>query len=156
MYDPIGLVSPACLLGKLLYREICDLKLPWDETVPLLVKQKWERWNLDVSNNRVKIPRSIPTTAAAYLFTATLAAFHQPSGISQNLIASTFRLSKSEITTPRLEIIATHMSSNLGKNIRETLKNFNVRSAIGWTDSTVVLYRPLHHNRNKRLRSYQS
>ena len=41
--------------------EICDLKLPWDETVPPLVKQRWKRQKLDISNNQVKIPRSITT-----------------------------------------------------------------------------------------------
>ena len=33
VYDPVSLISPDHLLGKLLYCEICDLKLPWDETV---------------------------------------------------------------------------------------------------------------------------
>ena len=61
VYDPIGLISPAHVLGKLLYREICDLKLPCDKTVSSWVNQKWERWKLDISNNRVKTPRSIPT-----------------------------------------------------------------------------------------------
>ena len=31
------------------------------------------------------------------------------------------------------------MSKNLGTKISEALKNFNVRSVIGWTDCTVVL-----------------
>ena len=33
VYDPVGLISPEHLLGKLLDLEICDTKLPWDETV---------------------------------------------------------------------------------------------------------------------------
>ena len=56
MYDPISLISLTHLLGKLLCREICDLKFPWNETVPPLVKQKWERRKLEINNNRVKIP----------------------------------------------------------------------------------------------------
>ena len=61
VYNPINLSSPAHLLGKLLHHEMFDLKLLWDETVPPLFKQKWKGRNLDISCNRVKIPRFIPT-----------------------------------------------------------------------------------------------
>lgn len=30
VYDPLGLVSPAMLVIKLLHRDICDSKVPWD------------------------------------------------------------------------------------------------------------------------------
>ena len=32
VYDPLGLVSPITLEGKLLYREVCNEKCPWDST----------------------------------------------------------------------------------------------------------------------------
>ena len=120
-----------------------------------MVKQKWERWKLDLSNNRVKIPRYIPTklesdtvldihifggTSILGCCSAGYAVVHQLSSISQNLISSKSRLSKSEINIPRLDLIATHMSANLGGNIREALKNFNVRSMTGLTDGTAVLH----------------
>ena len=38
VYDPIGLISPSHLIGQILYREVCDLKIPWDEVVPLPIK----------------------------------------------------------------------------------------------------------------------
>ena len=30
VYDPLGLVSPATLVGKMLYREMCESRLAWD------------------------------------------------------------------------------------------------------------------------------
>lgn len=30
VYDPLGLATPLTLQGKLIYREICNLKVPWD------------------------------------------------------------------------------------------------------------------------------
>ena len=150
MYDLIGLISTAHLLGQLLYREICDL-----ETVPPLVKQNWKTWKLDKRNNRVKIPRSIRTRVEPVTVIdiqvfrdasilgcceTTYAVVHQPSSISQTLIPSKSKLSKSEIMTPCLELIAMDMSANFGTNIREALKNFNVRSVIGWTDSAAALH----------------
>ena len=47
------------LIGKILYREVCELKIPWDEVVPLPIKQKWDKWKLDIET-KVEIPRSIP------------------------------------------------------------------------------------------------
>ena len=46
VYDPTGLISPAHLIGKVFYREICESKLPWDESVPQTIKRKWEKWKL--------------------------------------------------------------------------------------------------------------
>ena len=72
--------------------------------------------------------------AAAYVVV------HQPSSTNQNLLTCKSRLSKKDQTIPRLELIATHMSSNLANNIQNALKNQNIRKVTGWTDSTVVLY----------------
>ena len=58
VYDPIGLISPTHLIGKILYREVCKLKIPWDETVTSSIKQKWDKWKLDIET-KIEIPRSI-------------------------------------------------------------------------------------------------
>ena len=59
VYDPIGLISTSHLIGKILYLEVCELKIPWDEVVPLPIKQKWDKWKLDIET-KVEIPRSVP------------------------------------------------------------------------------------------------
>ena len=66
VYDPTGLMSPAHLIGKILYREICESRISWDESVPQTIKIKWEKWKRDIVN-KVEIPRSLtlklePTT----------------------------------------------------------------------------------------------
>ena len=40
VYDPTKVILPAHLIGKILYREICELKIPWDESVPQKIKFK--------------------------------------------------------------------------------------------------------------------
>ena len=57
VYNPIDLISSSHLIGKILYREVCELKIPWDEVVPLPIKQKWDKWKLDIET-KVEIPRS--------------------------------------------------------------------------------------------------
>ncbi len=43
VYDALGLVSPTTLAAKLLYREICYIKLFWNETLPESVLKEWEK-----------------------------------------------------------------------------------------------------------------
>ena len=73
--------------------------------------------------------------AAAYVVV------YQPSSVNQGLIASKSRLSKRDMTIPRLELIAAHMATNLAANIKEALPSQNIRSLTCWTDSTVALQR---------------
>ena len=153
VYDPIGLISPSHLIGKILYREVCELKIPWDEVVPLPIKQKWDKWKLDIET-KVEIPRSIPlkqesvAMVGLHVFTdasvlgccaAAYVVVYQPSSVNQGLIASKSRLSKRDMTIPRLELIAAYMATNLAANIKEALPSQNISSVTCWTDSTVVL-----------------
>ena len=59
------------------------------------------------------------TCAVAY------AVIQQPFGIKQGLIASKSRLSKKQITIPRLESVAAQMETNLAKSMRTSLPNHN-------------------------------
>ena len=87
----------------------------------------------------------------------------QPSKVNQGLVASKSRLSKKDITIPRLELIATHMAANLATKIKAALKDLNIRSVTGWTDSTVVLhwlrdqgsYKVFVENRVKKILSHE-
>ena len=33
IFDPLGIISPVMLYGKILYRESCDLKIGWDKPI---------------------------------------------------------------------------------------------------------------------------
>ena len=45
IYYPLGLVSPLTLEGKLMYREACDAKTPWDVKLDDKLSQRWKKWN---------------------------------------------------------------------------------------------------------------
>ena len=154
IYHPLGLISPVHLRGKVVYRELCESKLPWDKIIPNQVIQVWEKCESTLPS-KMKVPRSIPspdtplnaidihvfadfsiigTCAAAYAVT------HQSGHVNQHLIATKSRLAKQNMSIPRFELIAVHMASNLAENIKSTLTNYNIRDIHGWTDSTVVLH----------------
>jgi hypothetical protein len=59
IYDPLGLVSPITLGGKLLYREACNEKCPWDSTLSKHLVKKWQKWESQLPC-LVEIPRALP------------------------------------------------------------------------------------------------
>ena len=38
---PLGIVSPVTLVGKMIFREVCDRHLPWDKKLSDNLGQKW-------------------------------------------------------------------------------------------------------------------
>lgn len=53
--NPLSFISAAHLTRKILCREICDLKIPWDEIVPETIKHLWQL----AIQNKIEIPRPV-------------------------------------------------------------------------------------------------
>ena len=70
--------------------------------------------------------RSIIGTAVALY-----AVIYQSSGTSQGSVAAKSRLSKKNLTIPRLELVTIHMAANLCKNIKDSLQEQPVRKFYG-------------------------
>ena len=43
VYDPLGLLSPMLLEGKVLYREVCEAKVRWDGFIPDDLSKRWRK-----------------------------------------------------------------------------------------------------------------
>ena len=56
LYDPLGLASPTTLVGKLAYREACEAKLSWDQTLPDNMLSDWKNWEYSLPS-LVSVPR---------------------------------------------------------------------------------------------------
>ena len=86
---------------------------------------------------------------------------HQSSGITLVIIAAKSRLVKKDTTILRLELVSSHMATNLLENVRDALANLPVKQAFAWTDSKVALhwirgegnYKQYVQNRVKKIRS---
>ena len=154
IYDALGFISPLRLLGEIVYRESCELKLPWDQEIPTQLVKKWNKW-LTSSPSKITIPRSIPLLDANInladihvfgdssimgTYAVVYAVVFQPNGTQQNFIASKCCLAKQKLSISRLELVATHMAANLADNIKTSFTNLNIRNVFGWTNSTVVLH----------------
>ena len=154
IYDPLGLVSPLTLQGKLLYRAICDQKLAWDKQLPTELKRAWKKWERRLPQ-QVNVPRSLAAYKQPIQYiqlhgfgdasgdsvgATAFAVVSQESGVTQRLVAAKARLAKKGLTIPRLELVAAHMVTNLLTNVKEALNGFPVTDTCGWTDSLVVLH----------------
>ena len=153
IYDPLGLASPVMLIGKQLYRDICDDKIPWDTQLPGPLLKRWKDWNSALTEN-LTVPRALAPyhqpissltlhafgdASAKGVSAAVYAIVHQDQGVTQQLVCAKSRLAKKNLTIPRLELVAGHMAVNLVTNVQAAL-NFLPHETHCWLDSTVALY----------------
>ena len=153
-YDPLGLVSLILLGGKSTYREVCELGTRWDQQLPEAILKKWNKWNNNLPE-KIVVPRAFRLqhekieaidihffSDASIIGTAVAlyAVIYQSLGTSHGLVAAKSRLSKKNLTVPRLELVAMHMAANLCKNIKDSLEEQPIRKFYGWIDSSVALH----------------
>ena len=58
VYDPLGLVSPMTLEGKVIFRDVCDQKQAWDTKLAGPLLRRWQKWEQSLPTE-VAVPRSI-------------------------------------------------------------------------------------------------
>ena len=127
----------------MIYREICDQKLPWDTELTRQLAEKVKNWEQSLPTS-VTVPRAVIENREPILDlelhafgdastqgvgTAVYAVVRQSSGTTQHLVAAKGRLSKQGLTVPRLELIAAHMARNLGKHIERPIQSKSLRVA---------------------------
>ena len=56
VYDPLGLVSPLTLEGKMLYRDACQKKMAWDAELPQELLKRWQKWEMKLPA-KTEVPR---------------------------------------------------------------------------------------------------
>ena len=153
IYDPLGLASPVTLIGKQLYRDVCEDKIPWDTQLPGPLLKRWKDWSSTLTEN-LTVPRTLAPyhqpilslslhafgdASAKGVSAAVYAVVHQDQWITQRLICAKSRLAKKNLTIPRMELVAGHMAVNLVTNVQAALSHLP-HKAHCWLDSTVALY----------------
>ena len=153
IYDPLGLVAPVTLRGKIIYRETCEAKTAWDAPLPKSQAIEYSQWVKGLPK-RVAIPRALTTQREAVeeielhsfgdaskkgVCAALYAVVKQNEDTNIGLVAARARLAKQDLSIPRLELVSAHMATNLLVNVREALGGMPVAGSYGWLDSTVAL-----------------
>ena len=60
IYDLLRLISAIHIIGKFIYSELRDLKIPWDEEIQDVLKHKFKKWVQDINSNKKELPQVIP------------------------------------------------------------------------------------------------
>ena len=57
LFDPMGLLSPVTILGKLIVQQLWCLELDWDVELPVMLVNEWEAYLASLSElTALKIP----------------------------------------------------------------------------------------------------
>ncbi|XP_077869807.1 uncharacterized protein LOC144362107, partial [Saccoglossus kowalevskii] len=48
IYDPLGLISPLVLVGKMILQRMCQDRTYWDDPLPDDLRPDWERWKAEL------------------------------------------------------------------------------------------------------------
>lgn len=156
LYDPLGLVSPAVITAKLIMQKLWNLKVTWDESVPVELHTKWTQFINELPNlNELAIPRMVlshqnprgvelhgfcDASERAYGACIYLKSIDgNRNNATVNLLCAKSRVAPLKpITLPRLELCAALLLANLVSKVRSAL-NIIINRQYFWSDSSITL-----------------
>ena len=155
IFDPLGLISPILVAGKVIFQQATMLKLSWDCPLPSDVCIKWNSWldTLSLLSN-VHIPRCVKLLSYndSYFELHCFSDASQYSygcciylrcvgkyGIHSSLLYAKHRLAPIQSTTiPRLELQAAVLSVKVCDTVCKQL-DISISRCNYWVDSMIVL-----------------
>jgi hypothetical protein len=156
MFDPLGLISPVLIVGKMIFQTATRLKIDWDQEIPLDLQKKWLEWTESLSSLAdVRIPRCIkpgPFDDAAielhhfsdasehgYGACTYVRSLNKQGEIHVALLFSKGRVAPIKtVSIPRLELQAALVAARIDAMLRREMTLQFVASYF-WTDSEIAL-----------------
>ena len=156
IFDPLGLICPLLVEGRVIFQEVTLLKIGWDDPVPEKYKDRWVSWVTSLEElSALRVPRCIvpqvfndaacelhvfsDASQHAYGACAYIRAVSKDAKIHTMLISAKSKVAPTKATTiPRLELQAAVMASRMKCKIQSAMDIRFVRVYM-WTDSKVVL-----------------
>ena len=165
LYDPLGLIQPIILIGKLIFQKVTRLMIGWDDLLPPSELNAWKRWYQGLENiHQLHFPRCLigslyvgahkelhtfcDASEVAYGTATYLRAVPEHGDVKVILIMGKGRVSPNKaLTIPRLELQAALTGIKQEKVIRRET-DLEVAERYFWTDSIIVM----HYLKNPALR----
>ena len=164
VYDPLGMVAPFILSGKIIVQELCRLRLGWDDQIPDEILRRWQRWlssllHLDsFSISRCYLPQSFGALSSAQLHhfadasndgygcVSYLRLKNQAGQIHCSFVFGKGRVAPlKQLTIPRMELAAAVLAVRVEVQLQREL-DLPLEQSVFWSDSTSVL----GHLRNEK------
>ena len=154
-FDVLGWLSPVLLPMKILFQKLWELKLGWDDEVPVELKEQHVQWReelpllADIHLPRCYFRKDKALSIELYGFSdASQAAYsavvyvratyaHKPP-TCQLVLSKTKVAPVKTVSIPRLELCGAQLLSRILATTRETL-DLPLDSTHAWCDSTIVL-----------------
>ncbi len=136
VYDVLGWNAPVTITAKLMFNEVCLLKLHWDQEVPNDIQKKWEAWqtslrkalSITVSRcifkshgNHFKIHGFADASKVAVCASIYVVTYQDLTPVDHNLFVAKSRVAPKEMSIPRLELVAAHTLAKLQNNVSKAL-----------------------------------
>lgn len=155
IFDPLGFLSPAMILPKLILQATWDSKVDWDDELPEDLRIRFSKWCNQVHClASVEIPRCIKgkdysqeATMQVHVFndasqlaytTSVFLRVETNNNVSVQLVQAKSRIAPiNKMTIPRLELMGCILGARMGKSVIESLST--EVQVYYWTDSTTAL-----------------
>lgn len=157
-FDPLGLVNPVVVKGKIIMQSLWCSKVSWDETITdEAILNQWHKFSTCLSLiKNLKIDRHLFThevaqkieihgfsdaSLQAYGACVYMRAIHVDSTVTCKLISSKSKVAPIKtISLPKLELCGMLLLAKLAKNIFEIFKPIlKINSVHLWSDSQIAL-----------------
>ena len=160
LFDPLGIVSPMTVSMKILFQEICNQKLDWDEKLKGETKLRWDKWVQDLTiTNEIRVNRCLYDSVGAEEVTECyLHGFRDASKKAYcaliyfvyrttdgkthvRLLASKTRVAPlKELSIPRLELMSARILAQLMHTVKNALRSQRKLNGVKfWLDSKTAL-----------------
>ena len=156
VFDVFGWFSPCTVKMKILFQQLWELKLNWDDPVPEDIRESWTRWRTELNVLSTKqIPRCFfnktssvssmqlhgfsDASEQAYSAVLYLRMECTDGSIQVSLVSSKTKVAPiKKLTIPRLELCGAQLLARLIHHTRLVL-DIPLSHLHAWTDSTIVL-----------------
>ncbi|XP_056093862.1 uncharacterized protein LOC130072671 [Rhinichthys klamathensis goyatoka] len=157
LYDPLGLVAPVTIKGKVLVRELSADQAEWDAPLPAPKEEQWRMWTDSLCElEQLQIDRPYVPVSLCSTKHRELCIFSDASTMAISAVAYLkatdknghthigFLMGKAKLaphpphTVPRLELCAAVLAVELADLIKEEL-DVDIHKVTFYTDSRIVL-----------------
>jgi len=153
IFDPMGLLSPFAVKAKILFQDLWQRGLEWEDQLDEEVATQWRSWKSELPClSRINSPRHFmangrsiielhgfgDASPKAYEAAVYIRSMDAAGKVSTHLVMSKSRVVPTKtVSLPRLELLAAVLNSRLLKFVAESLC-LKLDRVVCWTDSMVT------------------
>ena len=154
VFDPLGILSPVSVRGKILLQTLWKGKLSWDQTISDTQQREWDKVASDLSTSlSISLPRQLVFSEtidihafsdasgkayASVVYIVSGTGTHQGSNI---IMAKTRVAPLKELSIPKLELMGMVLSTRLINYVISAYEQqLNISNIYCWADSQVALH----------------